>query len=79
MNSLWNNSSAANPVTATILLFPADSAVDSVILNIPISPVLLTCVPPHNSAEKLGISITLTHSGLYFSPKIAVMPFLIAL
>ena len=51
-------------------------------LNSPISPVFLTCVPPHNSIEyallvslsSIPISITLTSSP-YFSPNIAIAPF----
>ena len=67
---------------ASILLTPA--AIDDwlIILNLPISPVFLTCVPPHNSVEKYfpfssPIESTLTSSP-YFSPNKANAPFLTA-
>ena len=43
------------------------------ILNTPISPVLFTCVPPHNSVETSPKLNTLTVSS-YFSPKSAIAP-----
>ena len=48
---LFNNSSAASPLTASILRTPAATAASLRILKKPISPVLPTCVPPHNSTE----------------------------
>ena len=69
-------------LNASILLTPA--AIDDwlTVLNFPIFPVFLTCVPPHNSVEKyvsfsLPIETTLTSSP-YFSPKKAKAPFSIA-
>ena len=61
------------PVTASILLTPEDTDDSLIILNKPISPVLETCVPPHNSLEKLLIDTTRTLSS-YFSPKSAHAP-----
>ena len=43
------------------------------ILNAPMEPVRLTCVPPHNSIETPGTSTTRTTSP-YFSPNMAVAP-----
>ena len=48
-------------------------AVSDKILKKPMSPVLSTCVPPHNSFEKPNTFITLTISP-YFSPNKLIAP-----
>ncbi|CSD27557.1 Uncharacterised protein [Vibrio cholerae] len=47
------------------------------ILNRPISPVLLAWIPPHSSVEKSPIDSTRTWSS-YFSPNSAIAPFAFA-
>ena len=72
------NSIAFKPVTASILLTPEETLDSLKIVNIPISPVLDTWVPPHSSTEKPSpIDKTLTSSS-YFSPNIASAPDAIA-
>ena len=65
--------SAALPVTASILRIPEATEPSRVILNISISFVLSTCVPPHISFETSPACTTFTLSP-YFSPKSAVAP-----
>ena len=60
------------PVTASIRRMPAATPLSEQILNNPMSPVLVTCVPPHNSFED-PISKTRTDSP-YFSPKSIIAP-----
>ena len=62
---------------ASILLIPDETLDSDNILNTPISPVLFTCVPPHNSTETSEKLKTLTSSS-YFSPKRAIAPWDIA-
>ena len=40
-----------SPVTASILLIPEATEDSLIILKKPISPVFLTCVPPHSSID----------------------------
>ena len=47
----------------------------SVNLKSPISPVLFTWVPPHNSTEKLSPKDRTLTLSPYFSPKKAIAPF----
>ena len=70
--------SASFPTTASILLTP-DATLDSLVIKkVPISPVLFTCVPPHNSIENLSPKSTTLTSSSYFSPNIASAPLSIA-
>ncbi|KAG1226966.1 hypothetical protein G6F68_019659 [Rhizopus microsporus] len=64
--------SALSPVMASIRRTPAATPPSETILNRPISPVRLTCVPPQSSREK-PISNTRTVSP-YFSPNSAMAP-----
>ena len=73
-SSVFINSSAAKPVTASIRLVPAETLPSEIILNGPISPVALQWVPPQSSAVKSPARTTLTLSP-YFSPKSAMAPF----
>lgn len=50
------------PVTASILRTPDATDDSDTILNSPIDPVFLTCVPPQNSTEKSSAFTTLTIS-----------------
>ena len=73
--------SAFSPVIASILLIPEETEFSLIILKKPISPVLLTWVPPHNSIDQYDFSLpslspkdtTLTRLP-YFSPNNAVAP-----
>ena len=60
-------------MTASIRRVPAPTDDSERIANGPISAVQRTCVPPHSSVEKPGISITRTSSP-YFSPKSIIAP-----
>ena len=61
------------PVKASILLTPAPVPDSLTILKRPISAVLFTCIPPHNSIENGAILTTRTISP-YFSPNKAIAP-----
>ena len=65
-------SSTALPVTASIRRIPAAILLSDKILIIPMFPVFLTCVPPHNSTEEPYL-MTRTSSP-YFSPNNAIAP-----
>ena len=75
------NFTAASPVMASILLIPEETEFSLIIFKNPISPVLLTWVPPHNSIDQKDffsfnlspIETTLTKLP-YFSPNSAVAP-----
>ncbi len=47
----WTRASALSPVTASTRRTPAATPASAVILNRPISPVRVTCVPPHSSTR----------------------------
>jgi hypothetical protein len=56
---------------------PAEMLPSYTILHTPISPVRLTCVPPHSSRLNPGTETTRTCSP-YFSPNSAIAPVAIA-
>mmetsp|Transcript_8922 Transcript_8922/g.29401 ORF Transcript_8922/g.29401 Transcript_8922/m.29401 type:complete len:213 (-) Transcript_8922:2154-2792(-) len=72
------SSTTPAPATASMRRIPLAMPASLKILNPPISAVLETCVPPHNSMEMPGTSTTRTTSP-YFSPNIAVAPRSLAL
>ena len=63
----WKWRIAPSPVMASMRRTPAEMLLSETILNTPMSPVRVTCVPPHSSLLKSGMETTRTCSP-YFSP-----------
>ena len=64
-----------SPVTASMRLVPAATAVSETMRNRPMLPVLRTCVPPHNSLLN-SPTCNVRTSAPYFSPNSATKPLL---
>ena len=75
LSEKFNNS---KDVKASTLLTPDDTELSEIILNNPISEVVLTCVPPHSSTENLLSIVTTLTLSPYFSPNRAVAPIFFA-
>jgi hypothetical protein len=74
VSSFFIMAMAPLPVWASIRLTPAATPVSETILNSPISPVCLQCVPPHSSLLN-DSTVTTRTSSPYLSPKKANAPF----